>query len=204
MPGMPPMPLDMRTMNSPYAYPVRGIFQALAQMYELPAFGLGGASDSKLVDQQAAAEAALTLLTETMVGGNIIHDLGYLDSGLCFSFEMLAICDEIVDWIQAFLKGIDVSDEALALDVIKELGHEGNYLASEHTRKHFKSEWYPTLFERENYAAWERKGKKSLAQRAAEKVEDILESHQPEPLTSDVQAEIKKIVKRREKATKAK
>ena len=86
-------------MNSPYAYPVRGIFQSMAQMYQLPAFGLGGASDSKLVDQQAAAEAALTLLAETLVGGNIIHDVGYIESGLGFSFEMLAICDDIIGWI---------------------------------------------------------------------------------------------------------
>ena len=82
MPGMPPAPMDMRTMISPYAYPIRGIFQAMARMYGLPAFGLGGAADAKIVDQQAAAEAALTLLAEAMVGGNIIHDLGYLESGL--------------------------------------------------------------------------------------------------------------------------
>jgi trimethylamine--corrinoid protein Co-methyltransferase len=197
MPGMPPAPMDMRTMNSPYAYPVRGIFQSLAQMYKLPAFGLGGASDSKVVDQQAAAEAALTLLAETLVGGNIIHDVGYIESGLGFSFEMLAICDDIIGWIDAFLKGIDVSDEALALDVIKAAGHEGSYLATEHTRKHFKEEWYPTLFERDIYTGWEAKGSKTLAQRAAERVEKILNQHQPEPLPTEIQIQLRNIVQRR-------
>ncbi len=197
MPGMPPAPMDMRTMNAPYAYPVRGIFQSMAQMYKLPAFGLGGVTDSKVVDQQAAAEAALTLLAESLVGGNIIHDVGYLESGLCYSFELLAICDDIIGWIGAFLKGIDVSDEALALDVIKAAGHEGSYLATEHTLKHYRSEWYPTLFERDNYANWEAKGRKTLSQRAAERVEKILSSHQPEPLPEDVRAQIRKIVERR-------
>jgi trimethylamine--corrinoid protein Co-methyltransferase len=197
MPGMPPSPMDMRTMNSPYGYPVRGIFQSLAQMYQLPAFGLGGASDSKVVDQQAAAEAALSLLAETLVGGNIIHDVGYLESGLGFSFEMLAICDDIIGWIEAFLKGIDVSDEALALDVIQAVGHEGSYLGTEHTRKHFKEEWYPTLFERDFYSGWEAKGSKTLAQRARERIEKILNQHQPEPLPADVQLQLRKIVQHR-------
>jgi len=202
MPGMPPAPMDMRTMNAPYAYPVRGIFQAMAQMYKLPAFGLGGASDAKIVDQQAAAEAALTLLAESMVGGNIIHDVGYLESGLGYSFELLAICDDIIGWIGAFMKGVDVSDDALALEIIKKAGHQGSYLATEHTRKHFKSEWYPALFERDNYSTWETKGSKTLLQRARERVEKILTQHQPEALPQDVQAQIRSIVERRMETSK--
>jgi trimethylamine---corrinoid protein Co-methyltransferase len=197
MPGMAPGSMDMRAMTAPYAYPVRGIFQAMAHMYKLPAFGLGGATDAKVVDQQAAAEAALTLLAETLVGGNIIHDVGYLESGLSHSHELLAICDDIIGWIGAFLKGIDVSDEALALDVIKAAGHEGNYLATDHTLKHYKSEWYPALFERDTYSAWEGKGCKTMVQRARERVEKILSRHQPEPLPEAVRAQIREIVERR-------
>ena len=203
MPGMPPAPMDMRTLNAPYAYPVRGIFQAMAQMYKLPAFGLGGVTDAKVVDQQAAAEAALTLLAESLVGGNIIHDVGYLESGLCYSFELLAICNDIIGWVGAFMKGVEVSDETLALDVIKAVGHEGDYLSTEHTRKHYKSEWYPTLFERDNFSNWEAKGSKTLSQRAGERVEKILSSHQVEPLPEDVQAQIHKIVERRVEITQA-
>jgi trimethylamine---corrinoid protein Co-methyltransferase len=197
MPGFDPGPLDMRTMSSPYARPVHGIFQSLAEMYRLPAFGLGGASDAKLVDQQAAAEAALTLLAETLGGGNIIHDLGYLESGLSCSLAQLAICDEMVGWIKVFVRGIDVSDEALALDVISKVGHEGSYLGTEHTLSHFREEWYPKIFERYMYADWERKGSKSLLQRASERVEKILAAHQPEPLAEDIQTELRRIVKRR-------
>ena len=203
MPGMPPAPMDMRTMNSPYAYPARGVFQAMAQMYRLPAFGLGGVTDSKVVDQQAAAEAALTLLAESLVGGNIIHDVGYLESGLCYSFELLTICDDIIGWVGSFLKGIDVSDETLALDVIKAAGHEGSYLSTKHTLKHYKSEWYPNLFERDNYEAWEAKGSKTLSERARERGEKILTSHQPEPLPEDIQAQLHKIVERRVETTRA-
>jgi len=197
MPGMPPAPMDMRTMNSPYAYPVRGIFQAMAKMYKLPAFGTGGMTDAKVLDQQAAVEAALTLLAESLVGGNIIHDLGYLDSALIYSFELLAICDDIIGWIEAFMKGIDVSDDALALETIKKAGYEGSYLATEHTRRHFKSEWYPALFERDTFTAWQTKGAMSLAQRASQRVEMLISTHQPEPLPQEVQLIIHQIVERR-------
>jgi trimethylamine--corrinoid protein Co-methyltransferase len=157
---------------------------------------LGGASDSKVLDQQAGIEAALTLLAESLVGGNIIHDLGYLESGLTFSLAQLAICDDVVGWINAFLNGVDVSDETLALDVIKATGHEGDYLATEHTLKHYRDEWYPQLFERDTFTAWTDKGGKTLAQRAAERVDRILKQHQPEPLSEDVSQRFQEIVER--------
>jgi trimethylamine--corrinoid protein Co-methyltransferase len=196
MPGMPPSPMDMRTMTSPYADPDRGIFQALARFYGLPAFGLGGASDSKVVDQQAAVEAALTLLAESLVGGNIIHDLGYLESGLTFSFAQLAICDDIVGWVETFMRGVEVSDETLALDVIKEVGPDGGYLDTKHTLEHFRDIWYPDLFERDTYDVWKSKGGTTLAARAADRVEKILQEYQPEPLPEDVERRLMDIVGR--------
>ena len=196
MPGMPPSPMDMSTMTAPYADPERGIFQSLARMYGLPAFGLGGASDAKVVDQQAGAEAALTLLAESLVGGNIIHDLGYLESGLTFSLAQLAICDDIVGWVGAFMRGVEVSDETLALDVIEAVGHEGDYLATEHTLEHFREIWYPQLFERQTYGSWQERGATTLAERAAARVDRILDEHRAEPLPEDATRRLAEIVER--------
>ena len=198
MPGMHPTPMDMRTMVAPYADPERGAFQALARLYSLPAFGWGGVSDAKVVDQQAAAEAALTLLAESLLGGNIIHDLGYLESGLTFSFAQLVVCEEMVGWIEAFLKGVQVSDETLALDVIAQAGAEGQYLNKEHTRQHFREAWRPKLFDRYDYSTWEKRGGKTLGERAAERVGEILVEHQPEPLPDDVSTQLEVIVRRAE------
>jgi trimethylamine--corrinoid protein Co-methyltransferase len=196
MPGMAPTPMDMRTMVSPYTDPNKGMFQALARLYKLPAFGWGGVSDAKVVDQQAAAEAALTLLAESLVGGNIIHDLGYLESGLAFSFAQLLICNEIVSWIEAFMIGPQINAETLALDVIAQVGPEGQYLNQEHTRQHFREVWYPRLFERDDYGSWEKKGGQTLGQRAATRVQEIIQEHQPELLPDDVQAQLRDIVRR--------
>jgi trimethylamine--corrinoid protein Co-methyltransferase len=194
--GMQPSPLDLRTLTSPYCPAERGFAQAMSHFYNLPQFALGGATDSKVVDQQAAAEASLTLLTETLGGGNIIHDLGYLASGLTFSFAQLVICDEIVSWIKTFVNGIEISDETLALDLIAEYRDQGPWLESDHTDRNFRRRWYPDLFERADYETWLERGGQDLGQRAVKRVETLLEEHRPEALPEDVQQELEGIIVR--------
>jgi trimethylamine--corrinoid protein Co-methyltransferase len=201
--AMNPISIDMKTMVGPYAFPEKGFMRSVAQRYGVPTFSLAGASDSKVVDQQAAAEAALTILVDVLMGGNIIHDLGYLESGLTYSFIQLAICDQIVDWVKTFFKGIEVNDETLALDDVLKVGVNETFLKTKHTREHYKNYWYPGLFERGNYSDWEKKGGKSLAARASIHVQEILNSHHPEPLSDDIQMQIKKIVEQRVKKSRS-
>jgi trimethylamine--corrinoid protein Co-methyltransferase len=191
--------LDMKTTVMPYAEPDRrGVAQAMAHYYGLPMFALGGCSDSKCLDQQSGMEAALTLMVTALTGGNIVHDLGYLESGLCYSLAQLAICDEILGWLAHFTRGVDVSDEALAVDLIDEVGPDGQFLDTEHTLAHFRERWYPTLIDRNNYDNWQAKGGKTLAQRAAERVENILAEHKPEPLPNEVAQAVHAVVERAE------
>jgi trimethylamine--corrinoid protein Co-methyltransferase len=197
VPGWGSEGLDMKTLVSPYCSPnPRGLAHAMARYYDLPSFGLGGCSESKQVDQQAAAEAALTLMAETLGGANLIHDLGYLESGLTGSLAQLVICDEIVGWIKHFMAPVEVSDETLVLGLIDEIGPDGQFLDTEHTLAHFREHWYPTVFDRHNYDKWQAVGGKSLAERAAERVSKILAEHQPESLPEDIARKIKAIVRR--------
>jgi trimethylamine--corrinoid protein Co-methyltransferase len=191
--------MDMRTMTQPYSGPDRrGVAPAMAHYFNLPMFSLGGCSDAKLVDQQAGIEAALTLMVTALTGGNIVHDLGYLESGLCFSLAQLAICDDILGWLEHFLRGVEVNDETLAVDLIDAVGPDGQYLDNEHTLAHFRERWYPTLIERDNYDNWLLKGGKTLEQRAAGRVDRILAEHTVEPLPTDVAAAVHAIVERSE------
>lgn len=196
--AMDPAALDMRTFVSPYAYTERGIIRSVSQRYRLPTFALSGCSDSKLVDQQAAAEAALTLMADVLMGGNIVHDLGYLESGLTFSFVQLAICDQMVNWVKAFFSPVEVNEETLALDVVEQVGPGGQYLKHKHTRGHFREHWYPDLFERGSYADWLQKGGQSLAERAAVRVQKLLDEHQIESLPADIKGKLSEIVRRAE------
>lgn len=199
IPGWGGEGLDMRTMVSPYCAPdPKGMAHALAHYYRLPMFGIGGCSESKLVDQQAAAEAALTLMAETLGGANLIHDLGYLESGLCGSLAQLVICNEVVDWIAHMMAPMEISDDTLALDLIDEIGPDGDFLGTDHTMKHFRERWYPDVFERGNYDQWQSAGGKSLGERAARRVEKILAEHKPEPLPAGVAQDVHAVVERAE------
>jgi trimethylamine--corrinoid protein Co-methyltransferase len=189
----------MRSMVRPYCEPDhRGVAEALAHHHNLPMFSLAGASDAKLVDQQAGIEAALTLMVEAITGGHIVHDLGYLESGLTFSLAQLVICDEIVAWIKHFVQDVEINDETLALDWIDRAGPDGQFLKMEHTRRHFRERWYPQLLERDNYAGWLSKGGKTLAERAASHVEEILSTHQPNPLPAEISRAVRAVVERAE------
>jgi trimethylamine--corrinoid protein Co-methyltransferase len=188
--------LDMRTTTDAYADPTnRVMLVELAHRYDLPIFGLTGCSDSKLPDEQAAAEAAFSIILETLAGAQMAHDVGYLEGGMCNSIEQIVICDELIGYTKNFMRPLEINDDTLALDLINEIGPDGDFLSSEHTRKHYREDWYPKLFDRSNFDDWNRAGAKSLRQRAREKALKILETHQPEPLPADIQAQIDAIVR---------
>ena len=187
--------LDMRTTVDAYTDPNnRVMLVELAHRYGLPIFGLAGCSDSKLPDEQAAAEAALSILLEALAGAQMVHDIGYLDGGMTNSIEQVVICDEIIAYTKQFMKGLEVSEETLALDLIDELGPHGDFMGSEHTRKHYREDWYPKLFDRRPYDDWNANGAKTLRQRARERALKIIDTHKTEPLPADVQARLDEIV----------
>jgi trimethylamine--corrinoid protein Co-methyltransferase len=204
VPGWAGSFLDMRTLIEPYCMPdARGIAEALAHYYRLPMFAGAGFSDSKVVDQQAALEAALTLFEDALVGGHLVHDLGYLESGLTESLAQLAICDEIVAWIKRSTAPIEVNDETLAVNEIVAMGADGQMLDTEHTYRHFRERWYPDLLDRRIYDEWQANGSKSLAQAAAERVTAMLEEHRAPALAPEAATAVRAIVERAERSQSA-
>jgi trimethylamine--corrinoid protein Co-methyltransferase len=195
MPGWGARAINMKTaFYSYFTADDKGVMAAMAHYFGLPMFDYGGFSDSKTVDQQAGVEAGISLLLATLNGGNIIHDLGFLEAGLIGSLVQLATCNELIGWIHHALAGVEISEETLALDLIDQKGPDGQFLDDDHTFNHFRKLWTPDLIDQNNYHKWVIEGQKTLAQRASEKVEGILASHKPEPLPKDIQIKIHKIV----------
>lgn len=189
--------LDMSTMVSSYASPeTQGYRGDVCHYYGLPIFGMAGCSDSKLPDEQALAEASLTLLVDSLMGANLIHDVGYIEYGLTNSLEMLTMCDDVIGWIRRFMEPQPVNRETLALDLIHEAGPDGEYLDKDHTYRHFREEWYPRLMNRDNRSNWEMAGGKSYREVAREKVEQVLETHRAPELDVDVQRGIRAVLER--------
>jgi trimethylamine--corrinoid protein Co-methyltransferase len=189
--------MDMRTMVSLYAAPDGGPFGwDLAHHYGIPTFGTAGASDAKVFDAQAAAEAALTLFDETLNGANLIHDVGYLDCATTGSLEFLAFCNEVIGWLRRYFRKLEINEETLALDLIHEIGPDDHFIDTRHTLRHVREDWAPTLSDRLDHHRWAAQGATTLQQRANRKVREILESHRAEPLGEGVVTELDVVVRR--------
>jgi trimethylamine--corrinoid protein Co-methyltransferase len=191
-------PMDMKTSvniyGGPEAFLVHVANKEMATYYGLPDFNTGGCSDAKVLDPQAGAEASLSLMQAGMAGSSMVHDVGYLESGLTASCEMIVLSDELIDMIKYILKGVTVDAESLATEVINKVGPGGNYLQEEHTMQHFRNVWYPKLFDRANHKRWTEGGGKDLWKVLNERVKTILEEHKPEPLSENVREAIEGIL----------
>jgi trimethylamine--corrinoid protein Co-methyltransferase len=197
--GMGPAVLDMATgqcsYNAPeYLMSYLAIIE-MSQYYNLPNWGYAGTSDSQVPDGQAVFEAGLLTFLAEVAGSNLNHDVGYLDFGLTGSLEMVVILDEIIDQVRRLCRGIPVNDETLAVDVIRQVGTGGNFLAHLHTLQHLEStQWRPKLISRMGNDKWQASGSTTLQERAQRKLERILHEHQPVPLADEQAVQIRKIV----------
>ena len=197
VPGWNGGPYNLKTMVGNYVLAdEQGVPTSMGKYYDLPVFGLGGSTDSKVLDHQCGMEATISLMTALLHGANIVHDVGFMDSGLQGSLQLQVMCNDTIGFLRAATSGVLVNDETLALDVIDELGPTGSYLDHAHTMKHFKEPFYSGLADKGTYSQWVDKGATTMEQRAAKMVDKILETHEPEPLPAEVQAAIQKIVER--------
>lgn len=195
VPGWNGGPYNLQTMVGNYVLAdEQGVPTSMGKYYDLPVFGLGGSTDSKVLDQQCGFEATISLVTALLHGANIVHDVGFMDAGLQGSLQLIVICNEILGFLRAATRGVVVDDETLALDVIDELGPTGNYMSHDHTLRHFKEAYYSKIIDKNPYSVWQKRGATSMEQRAAKVVDDLLSKHQVAPLPPEVQAELKRIV----------
>lgn len=194
-------PIDMQSMQPTYSAPEAmmtqaGLCQIGRSLYNLPTWGFGGCSASKVPDEQAVNEAATYIMMAGWMGTNIVHDVGYLESGLTYSFELLVLCDEFIGQVRRMMDGIPVNAETLAVDAIKRVGPGGSFLGDEHTLNHFRENWSPDLTDRQTYDRWQAKGAATMGQRAKAKIKDILERHTPQALDAEAEVGIERILER--------
>lgn len=192
--------MDMGAMQICYASPEFQLTKAavaeMGRWYGLPTWGYAGCSDAKVMDEQAALEAMLSVLMAKLSGANLIHDVGYMESGLTTSFEMVVLTDELVALADHLMKGIEVSDSTLVVDELDEVGPGGNFLGTRATLKRFRDFWFPGLLDRKTRPQWLEAGGTTLGQRLTAKVREIVRDHQPRPLPPEVRQRVWDIVQR--------
>jgi trimethylamine--corrinoid protein Co-methyltransferase len=199
--GMGPAVLDMITSQCSYNAPEYLLaYMAIVEMshyYDLPNWGYAGTSDSQVPDEQATFEAGLLSFLAAMAGSNLNHDVGYLDFGRTGSLEMIVVLDEIIDQVRRLYRGIPVNDETLAVDVVKEVGADGNFLTQMHTLNHLRStQWQPKLISRVGFEKWQSAGSTTLLDRGREKLQQILKDYQPSLIPENQARQIQDLVDR--------
>ena len=194
---------DMRTGAPAFGTPesIFGVFAGaqLARRYGLPFRGGGGLASSNAVDAQAASESLMMLWATAMAGTDVVlHAAGWLEGGLVASLEKFALDVELLTQIRRQMAGIGFSEEELAFDALKELGPGGLFLASPHTRAHFKEWLYMSpLFETTDFATWESTGAESTAERANRRWKRLLETYEDPGLDPAIDEELRAFVERR-------
>lgn len=158
--------------------------------------------DSKLCDAQTGYESLLTALLPSLAGANLVYGAGMLDSGMVLDYGKIILDDEINHNIKRIVKGVPVTETSLSVDLIKKVGHTGNYLTHSSTLDHFSELIQPRLMNRETYENWSAAGRTDAHERALEKARILVETHQPKPISEQAQKEIDEIIHETEKEFK--
>lgn len=168
------------------------IIEATAQMaryYGLPSRAGGSLTNAHVADGQAGAESALTLLTAVTSGIHyILHSCGILNSYLSMSFEKFMIDEELCGMVKRIVRPLEINEENISMDTIKEVGIGGNYLAHPKTLELCRSAFFPSkLMYRDSYIAWNASGSSTVADRAGQLLSVRLESYEKPPIDQGVE-----------------
>ena len=200
--GGSPAAFDMRTGTTPMgAIETIMIDCAYAQVGKhlgLPTHAYLGMSDAKVVDAQCGFESGIGATLGALAGINMISGPGMLDFESCFSLEKLVIDAEIVGMARRLVSGIAERETPLALDLIREVGHAGNFLAHPHTRHWFRQELFipSEVVDRDFRRNWEAKGARDTTERAHERAQALIEAYQPLDRPAELTAELEAITLR--------
>lgn len=185
--GGVPQPTDLRTGRPAYGGPEMSLYSAaisdIFRWLGIPFMGTAGASEAKVLDLQAAIESTIQVVLSGLSGATLVHDVGFLDCADLGSLEMVVMTDEIISMVRRILRGIEVSDDTLMLDLIDRVGPGGEFLSTKETARRCRAEiWIPTLMDRDPWITWQAVGAPTMYDRIRERLRHILATHQPPPL----------------------
>jgi trimethylamine--corrinoid protein Co-methyltransferase len=196
--GYVPSVADLRTGNFVGGAPEFALMHAastqLAHYYGVPIYNSSAISDSKLPDIQAGYEKGLTSAAAALAGSNFIHhSAGLLESMLTVAYEQYVIDDDINGSVMRMVRGIEVTDESLSVDLIDEVCRgEGHYLGTQQSLELMNSEYYyPHTGDRSRREDWELAGAQDMRERARQRAREILETHWPHPFDPAIDAAIR-------------
>lgn len=198
--GASPLVMDMRTALNTYFSPEMLIIQSATgqwgSMIEMPIYGTGGCTNSYDLDYQAGVESALSLYGAILGGQNLIHDLSFAGAGDLGSLELLTLTNEIAGMAKRTVRNLSTDEEAVALEVINQVNHGGDYLRESHTFKHFKEELMaPELIRRIGEDKWK---ENFSVTKARELTKRLVEESEVKPLPEEEKNQLEEIIEEAE------
>ena len=200
--GGSPAAFDMRTGTTPMgAIETMMIDCSYAQVGKslgLPTHAYLCMSDAKVVDAQCGFESGIGATLGALAGINMISGPGMLDFESCFSLEKLVIDADIVGMTKRLLLGMLERESPIAVDLIRQVGHAGKFLSTDHTRKWFREELFipSDAVDRDFRRQWEDKGSKDATQRAHERVEALVGAYRAKEMAKELVSELESITLR--------
>lgn len=156
----------------------------LARRYGLPFRSGGMFASSKIPDAQAAYESVMVMLPAVLARVNfVLHAAGWLENGLAAGYEKFVLDCQLLGGFHKYLQGLDLSDEGLALDAIREVPPGGHHLGTDHTMRHFRHAFYRSpLFDYNSFEQWAEEGAQPADQKANTEWKRLLKSYEAPPL----------------------
>jgi len=198
-------PISMQTgaptFGTPEGMQIQFCAAALARRLGVPFHSVGALTASKVPDAQAAYESAMQLQAAFLAGVNfIIHATGCLEGLLTMGYEKTVMDADICGALQAFSKGVDLSENAQALDALREVGPGNHFLGCEHTQRNFETAFYrSSLADNKSFEQWSDEGAVWHQDRAAKLWRQMLKDYEKPPMDEAVdEALLAYMAKRRE------
>jgi trimethylamine--corrinoid protein Co-methyltransferase len=160
----------------------------LARHYNLPFRSGGMFASSKIPDAQAAYESVMVMSATIQARVNfVLHAAGWLENGLTAGYEKFILDCQLLGMYHKYVQGLDLSEEGLALDSIREVEPGGHHLGTAHTMRHFRTAFYrSSLFDYNSFEQWAEEGSQDVAQKANAEWKRQLKSYQAPPLDTEI------------------
>jgi trimethylamine--corrinoid protein Co-methyltransferase len=170
----------------------------MARRYRLP-YRTSSTNAANMVDAQAAYESVFSLWGAIMGGGNLIlHSFGWMEGGLVASYEKFLLDVDLVQMVMEFLQPLDMSEEALGLEAIREVGPGGHFFGAAQTLSRYTDAFYaPLVSDWRNFQQWSAAGKPVAWQRANALWKQALEQYREPPMEPAIAEELDAYVARR-------
>jgi trimethylamine--corrinoid protein Co-methyltransferase len=180
------------TFGTPEAAHITNGAGQLARRMGLPYRSAGSFCGSKLPDAQAAYETANSLNMGLLSGVNfMLHSCGWLEGGLVASFEKFVLDADQLGTLHHIARGVEIDENAQAMDAIREVGPGGHYLGCEHTQKNFKSAfWRSEVFDYKPFETWEEEGARDSQALASVRVAKLIDTYVAPPLDPEIRAKL--------------